>query len=294
MDNPKEWTRTKDDYVNWAHVNTLPHAQKAIEVTPVPVNKKPLRLLDVACGTGVVTETLAQKYTDIRDAVIIATDFSQGMVDHVEMNKQSRQWKNVETMVVDATAMDLPDSSMDVIYCIFGVMLMPGSDKALSEMYRVLEEGGSLSIATWHSQEIIPIFGEASAKVNALAQKSDPTVEAVKAPSGLPISLGGSSAAKTWMDLEFCQEKLETAGFKDVKGFHEKGVFKIRNIKEYMVMAVRNPGLAAMTVNWNPEQVQQFQDIVVDLVKEKYGDQEEYALNVVSNSGGFVHLPGLT
>ncbi|KAG0000984.1 hypothetical protein BGZ80_001074 [Entomortierella chlamydospora] len=284
MDNPQGWTRTKDDYVDWAHANTLPHAQKAIEVTPVPVNKKPLRLLDVACGTGVVTETLAQKYPDVKDAVILATDFAQGMVDHVEMNKRNRGWENVEAMVMDATAMDLPDSSMDVIYCVFGVMLMPSSEKALSEMYRVLEEGGSVSIVTWHSQDVFSIFGEASAKVNASAQKSDAssieeeTAKVLAAPTG-----GRPQAAKTWMDLEFCQEKLEAAGFKDVKGFQEKGVFKIRDIKGYMGMVVRNPGMATMAANWSPEQVQEFQDIAIRLIKEKYGDQEEYAMNVVSN-----------
>ncbi|KAF9173653.1 hypothetical protein BGX20_002558 [Mortierella sp. AD010] len=285
MDNPKEWTRTTDDYVGWAHANTLPHAQKAIEVTPVPVNKKPLKLLDVACGTGVVTETLAQKYPDVKDAVILATDFSQGMVDHVEMNKRNRGWENVEAMVMDATAMDLPDSSMDVIYCVFGVMLMPNSDEALSEMHRVLEEGGSVSIVTWHSQDIFPIFGEATAKVNASAQKSgasssieEETAKVLTAPTG-----GRPQAEKTWMDLEFCQEKLEAAGFKDVKGFEEKGVFKIHDLKGYMDMVVRNPGMATMVANWSPEQVQEFQDIAIRLIKEKYGDQEEYDMNVVSN-----------
>ncbi|KAF9426061.1 hypothetical protein BGZ76_002950 [Entomortierella beljakovae] len=284
MDKPEGWSKTADDYVHWAHAFTLPHAQKAIEVTPVSTKRKPLRFLDVACGTGVVTETLAQKYPDPKDAVILSTDFAQGMVDHVEANKQQHQWKNVETKVMDATALDLPDASMDGIYCIFGVMLIPACDKALSEMHRVLEDGGSISIATWHHQDIMPIFVEATGEINALTQGSESTIEPSKLPSGMYFGApSGISPPKTWMDLDFCIEKVESAGFKDVKGFQYDGVFKIFNIKEYMVMMVRNPGFSAVVAKWNPDQIQQFQDLVVKKVINKWGDKEEYTMNVSSN-----------
>ncbi|KAF9426062.1 hypothetical protein BGZ76_002951 [Entomortierella beljakovae] len=284
MDKPEGWSKTADDYVHWAHAFTLPHAQKAIEVTPVSTKRKPLRFLDVACGTGVVTETLAQKYPDPKDAVILSTDFAQGMVDHVEANKQQHQWKNVETKVMDATALDLPDASMDGIYCIFGVMLIPACDKALSEMHRVLEDGGSISIATWHYQDIMPIFIEATGEINALTQGSESNIEPSKLPSGMHFGAPpGTSPPKTWMDLDFCIEKVESAGFKDVKGFQYDGIFKIVNIKEYMVMAVRNPGFAAIVAKWNPDQIQQFQDLVIKKVINKWGDKEEYTMNVSSN-----------
>ncbi|KAF9111725.1 hypothetical protein BGX27_004537 [Mortierella sp. AM989] len=284
MDIPEDWTRIKDDYVQWAHASTSLHAQKTIEVTPVPANKKPLRFLDVACGTGVVPEILAQKYTNPEDAIILATDFAQGMVDHVEKIKQERQWKNVETKVMDATAMSLPDSSMDVIFCVFGVMLIPNSEKALSEMYRVLEEGGSVAIVTWHYQAIWPIFMEATAKINALAQVSAPTaVEAPKVPFGLSTDDAKQQAKKSWVNLDYCKEKLEAAGFKDVKGLEEKNVFRIPDLKEFMTVSLRNPGFASMTANWSSELTQKFKDLVIESFKEKYGDKDEYHMDVSSN-----------
>jgi ubiquinone/menaquinone biosynthesis C-methylase UbiE len=50
---------------------------------------------------------------------------------------------------MDGEALDLPDASVDVVLCAFGLMYMPDPERALREMRRVLRPGGRLALAVW-------------------------------------------------------------------------------------------------------------------------------------------------
>jgi SAM-dependent methyltransferase len=50
---------------------------------------------------------------------------------------------------MDAAALDFPDASFDLAFCIFGFMFFPDRPKAFREMRRVLQPGGRAIVATW-------------------------------------------------------------------------------------------------------------------------------------------------
>ncbi len=105
------------------------------------------RVLDVACGTGLVTFEAA-------DAVgptgwVCGTDLSDRMIDSARRNVQVRRLPNVEFLRADAQSLVLPDASVDVVLCALGLMYLPKPERALGEMRRVLRPKGRAVIAVW-------------------------------------------------------------------------------------------------------------------------------------------------
>jgi SAM-dependent methyltransferase len=97
-------------------------------------------VLDLAAGTGDVTEVLAQ--SGVR---VISTDVSPVMVEAA----RRRGIPGVEHRVMDMQAIDLPDSSVDGVVSRYGYMLVADPALALRETRRVLRPGGRLAFATW-------------------------------------------------------------------------------------------------------------------------------------------------
>ncbi|HEY7053518.1 MAG TPA: methyltransferase domain-containing protein [Mycobacterium sp.] len=80
---------------------------------------------------------------------LISSDFSRPMVQAAQRGAVERGLDNVECRVLDATHIDLPDNSVDGILSRFGLMLIPGQDRAIREIRRVLRPGGRCAYATW-------------------------------------------------------------------------------------------------------------------------------------------------
>ncbi len=119
-------------------------------------------VLDIACGTGLVTFPLAQAVT--ATGRVVATDISQAMVDIVEREARRRGHHHVEAFRADAEALGtLPDNTFDLVTCALGFMYFPEPDLALKEIHRVLKPGGRLVVAVWGARrncgwaEIFPI-----------------------------------------------------------------------------------------------------------------------------------------
>ncbi|WP_428422251.1 class I SAM-dependent methyltransferase [Methylibium sp.] len=105
------------------------------------------RVLDVACGTGLVT-------LDAACAVgphgrVLGIDLSGQMVDAAAQRASARQLPNVGFARMDAERLALPDAGFDVALCALGLMYMPDPERALREMLRVLRPGGRLVLAVW-------------------------------------------------------------------------------------------------------------------------------------------------
>jgi ubiquinone/menaquinone biosynthesis C-methylase UbiE len=103
-------------------------------------------VLDVASGTGVVARAAAVR-TGPRGRVI-ASDISPGMLAHVATGVDPSGAK-VETLECSATALKLPDASVDVVLCQQGFPFIPDRAAAAREMRRVLRPGGKAGVAVW-------------------------------------------------------------------------------------------------------------------------------------------------
>ena len=107
----------------------------------------PLKILETAAGTGVVTAALSQA---VSDADIIATDLNGPMLDQAA-KRVSRS--RVQFEVADAQALPYPDASYDLVVCQFGVMFFPDKVRGNSEAHRVLRENGRYLLVIWDQVE---------------------------------------------------------------------------------------------------------------------------------------------
>lgn len=105
------------------------------------------RVLDVACGTGLVALNAARSVG--ADGRVIGIDLSDRMVDAARDHADARQLRNIDFARMDAEALGLPDGDFDVALCALGLMYMPDPLQALREMRRVLRPGGRLVLSVW-------------------------------------------------------------------------------------------------------------------------------------------------
>lgn len=98
------------------------------------------RVLDVACGTGVVTRLAAQRVGT--DGSVAGLDVNPGMLA-VARSATSPELA-IDWYETSAEAIPLPDAAFDVVLCQLGLQFIPNKLGALREMRRVLAPGGRL------------------------------------------------------------------------------------------------------------------------------------------------------
>lgn len=110
---------------------------------------EPNAVLEVACGTGVVTRALARVLPPA--CTITATDLNSAMIDYGKTVGSARAiaWRQA-----DATTLPYADATFDVVVCQFGAMFFPDRVAAYREIRRVLRPRGSFLFNVWGDLEI--------------------------------------------------------------------------------------------------------------------------------------------
>ena len=106
------------------------------------------RVLDLACGTGVVTRVVAQRVGP--RGRVTGVDLNAGMIS-VARSLPAPDGGPVEWLEGSALAIPLPDASVDVVLCQQGLQFFLDKALALLEMRRVLDRGGRLALSVWSS-----------------------------------------------------------------------------------------------------------------------------------------------
>ena len=93
------------------------------------------RVLDVGCGTGVITEEMATRCK----GQVIGVDVDPAMVEFAQDRGDRAEYR-----VGDAHQLDFPDSHFDVVACHFLLMWLSNPALAVREMARVTRPGGAV------------------------------------------------------------------------------------------------------------------------------------------------------
>jgi ubiquinone/menaquinone biosynthesis C-methylase UbiE len=135
-------SRTFFDAWSWTYDNPVAQALIYRPVQDVVVanvrRQQPRRVLDVGCGTGLLTTRLNA------DLGVSATgcDYSWGMVAQASQRSRVPAW-----VQADAMMLPLADGAVDAIVCTESFHWYPDQLRALTEFARVLEPGGRVYLA---------------------------------------------------------------------------------------------------------------------------------------------------
>jgi SAM-dependent methyltransferase len=132
------------------------------------------RVLDVCCGTGVLTRAAAARAGP--RGTVTGLDLSPHMLAVAASLSPDLTWQQGT-----AEALPFPDESFDAVVSQFGLMFVPDPAMALREMMRVLVPGGTLAVAIWGSLADTPAYAAEVALVERLAGRA--------AALGYPASL---------------------------------------------------------------------------------------------------------
>jgi ubiquinone/menaquinone biosynthesis C-methylase UbiE len=107
--------------------------------------KSGMRILDAACGTGIVALAAARE-----EAQVIGIDFAPALIRAAkQIALEEDLSSHVAFLVGDVEHIPLLDASFDAVISNFGMIFAPNHDRVVSEMARVLRPEGMLAFTAW-------------------------------------------------------------------------------------------------------------------------------------------------
>jgi ubiquinone/menaquinone biosynthesis C-methylase UbiE len=98
-----------------------------------------MQVLDLGCGTGIVSQAIAQSLTS---GSIMGIDRSPAMITAAQLRSQQSELTNLTFQVGDSKNLDLPTASCDFVYARFLFQHLSNPPVTLAEIRRVLRPGG--------------------------------------------------------------------------------------------------------------------------------------------------------
>jgi ubiquinone/menaquinone biosynthesis C-methylase UbiE len=151
--NMKIWNEIAPRYhKRWASVNKGPFQSTKKLIELVKINKNNV-VLDVACGTGVVTKQIQKKVGNL--GYVVGVDTSTRAI------KIAKKWneknKNLDFVNIDAENFSF-SKKFDIITCQYALFFFPNAQKALKNMKNSLKKSGKIGITVHGSKDNVPFF----------------------------------------------------------------------------------------------------------------------------------------
>ena len=151
--NMKIWNEVAPRYhKRWASVNKGPFQSTKKLIELVKINKNNA-VLDVACGTGVVTKQIQKKVGNL--GYVVGVDTSTTAI------KIAKKWneknKNLDFVNIDAENFSF-SKKFDIITCQYALFFFPNAQKALKNMKNNLKKSGKIGISVHGSKDNVPFF----------------------------------------------------------------------------------------------------------------------------------------
>ncbi|KAI3320186.1 S-adenosyl-L-methionine-dependent methyltransferase [Xylariaceae sp. AK1471] len=137
-------------------------AAAALSHLPLSTYTSTSRILDSACGPGIVSKLLlspSPAYISVPNLPInpppqvTGIDLSESMIDQYKGNASACDWATSEAYIQDSQDLTrFSDASFDVVVMSLGIFALGDAAAGAREMYRVLKPGGYVVVTTWKSR----------------------------------------------------------------------------------------------------------------------------------------------
>jgi ubiquinone/menaquinone biosynthesis C-methylase UbiE len=176
------------------------------------------RVIDVACGTGIVARLAAKRVGPT--GAVVGVDLNPGMLSIARSvaGTGSIQWQEAS-----ADRLPFPDGSFSVVYCQLGLQFFADRAAALREMRRVSGSEGRLAIMVWRGIQESPGFAALAEALERHIGQAAATI--MRAPFGLS-------------DAGELESLVSTAGFQDVAVEQRNGTVHFPSIERFVLSYV--------------------------------------------------------
>jgi ubiquinone/menaquinone biosynthesis C-methylase UbiE len=206
------WNKVAPEYhYNWADKQVGPF-RSTKEVVRVADIKPDDGVLDIACGTGVVSKEISQFLG--KDGLLIGIDISR-----IALGISRR---TIYSNVIDFFEMDVENIGFnfkfDKVICQYGLMFFPNVGKVLESLREILRTQGRIVIAVHGLPESVPYFSTIMEPI----LKYIPNIR----PDGTP-------SVHRFGNPEDLKSELLTAGFSDVNITRHEFTYEPGTFEEY-------------------------------------------------------------
>ncbi len=252
------WDKAAEQYEKFWAAQLLPAQQLLLELADLKLGES---VLDIACGTGLVTFPAAAAVGG--NGRVVGTDLSEEMIKGITAIAAERGVRG-EFSRQDAEQLEFTDGTFDAALCALGLMYVPDGQRAVREMLRVTKPGGRAVAAVWGARkncgwaeifpiverrvasDVCPLFfmlgsGDSLADTFALAgfenveaRRITTTLDYASAEEALGASFAGGPVALAYSRFDDAAresahaEYLESvAAFRDGAGYKVPGEFVV-------------------------------------------------------------------
>jgi ubiquinone/menaquinone biosynthesis C-methylase UbiE len=186
------------------------------------------RVIDVACGTGIVARIATERVGPT--GAVVGIDLNPGMLSVARSvvstgvgSGGSPQWEEAS-----ADKLPFPDGSFDVVYCQLGLQFFADRAAALREMHRVLGAEGRIALMVWRGINESPGF---AVLAEALQRHIGQAAAIMRAPFALS-------------DADELAALVRAAGFQNVAIHQRSGTVRFPSLERFVLSYVAGSPLA--------------------------------------------------
>ena len=202
------------------------------------------RVLDVACGTGVVARLAAKAMGTGR---VLGLDINSGMLAVARSRPLDSAAPTIEWLEASVLDMPIADQSFDLVLCQLGLQFFPDRARALQEIERLLVSNGRLALSVFTAIEHTPM---ANALVQALDRHLGADASTVK------------RSEHSLCDASDLHRLVAGAGFRDIRIQPVTQIIKFPSAREYARLQLAATPQASLLKSMNAAQ----RDALIDAI----------------------------
>lgn len=217
------WDESAPLYQEGWSEQLLPAHQSLLQYADLQAGQ---RVLEVACGTGLVTRMIADLIGPTGS--LLATDLSGKMVAETQKLAEEFGIKSIKTARMGAENLEVEDEIFDLAICALGLMYVPDPRIALAEMKRAVRKDGKVVATVWGERR------------NCGWAEVFPIVDARVASEVCPMFFATGAIGAFRRDFEI-------AGLRDIKEYRQSEILHYDDA-EAVVTSVLRSGPVALAI----------------------------------------------